>query len=132
MAAAADATSIANAHDLGAIIKGGVATTYDPVSGQITSPEGNVLLLQDAGADQSAKTSTYGDPSLLWEQSSHRGAIELGTETSEAGNAYRTLRDGAILEKPDVSHDEIVTVGEAAYRDAFRDIKLGRGLLQEA
>lgn len=124
MAAAADATSIANAHDLGAIIKGGVATTYDPVSGQITSPEGNVILLQDAGADQSAKTSTYGDPSALGAIISSR-AIDLGTETSEAGNAYRTLRDGAILEKPDVSQDEIVTVGETAYRDAFRDITLG-------
>jgi conjugal transfer mating pair stabilization protein TraN len=124
MAAAADATSIANAHDLGAIIKSGVPTTYDPVSGQITSPQGNVLLLQDAGADQSAKTTTYGDPSALGAIISSR-AVELGTETSEAGNAYRTLRDGAILEKPDVSHDEIVTVGEAAYRDSFRDISLG-------
>lgn len=124
MAAAADATSIANAHDLGAIIKGGVPTTYDPVSGQITSPQGNVLLLQDAGADQSAKTTTYGDPSALGAIISSR-AVELGTETSEAGNAYRTLRDGAILQKPDVSHDEIVTVGESAYRDAFRDISLG-------
>lgn len=124
MAIAADATSISNARSLGALVKGGVSPSYDDATGTITSSEGTVMVLQGAGADQSSKTAVYGDSSALGAVISS-SATTLQGEASDAGNAYRTLRDGAILEHPDLSNDTIVKVGEAAYKDSFRDISLG-------
>lgn len=115
---------LASAKELGDQIKDGVKPSYNATSGQISVPEGDVMILDGAGADMSTKSSTYGDASALGGVISGR-ALHLQTEMSDQGNAYRTLRSGAVFPHPDLSHDVIVTSSESAYKNAFKDPLVG-------